>query len=142
MILASLASQRNELSLWRFQEQTGWEEWFSRRVPPSPYIQLAVAGRQAEQSRLIINNELWGNPSGKWQKLAGFDETIRQMAFHPAHQPIYLLVGREVLTHAAGAGWVSVALCEEMHELIDIQMVETGELLGLDVMGVVWRLGD
>lgn len=137
LVAASLAPQGNELSLWRWDEPgSRWEEWFSRRVPPSPYVRLQAAGGQAEQTRLVINNELWSHAAGEWQKTASFERTIRQVA---ADSRVYLLVGYELFAGDEAGDWTPVPLPEGLHELIDIQAAPGDHLYGLDVTGVVWR---
>jgi hypothetical protein len=140
LILATLAPQRNELSLWRLQDEAGWEAWFSQVVPASAYIRLAVEGCRGEQSKLVINEQLWAYQSGAWQKTASFDAPIRQLALQPASGAVYLLVGRKVLS-GAGDTWTPLALPDDLDELTDIQVAPSGDLLGLSVTGTVWRYG-
>jgi len=139
LVVVSLDGRRSELSVWRWREDGGgWEAWFNWPVPASPYIRLAVAGPQARASRLIVNQELWACVSGSWQKIAGFDQTIRQVTSGPTGQPVFVLVGYDVLAKLDGK-WEALILAGDMPELIDIQVGPGGELFGLDVTGTVWR---
>ena len=138
-LLCSLTPQKNEMVLWRLQDVNGdWEQWL-RQPLSQPYAQIAPAGHRAEQSWLVLDNEVWRHTGEGWQKVKTFEQTIQRIASNLAHDLLYVLVGQEVCYSKNGLDWASMIVPEEAGPLVDLQVVAGDKLLALDIKGVVWQ---
>ena len=139
VLICTLASLKKEITLWRWVENATWEPWL-RRPQTEPYAQVVAGGKQAEQSWLVIDKEVWRISSGEWQNCKTFDQTVRRVASNLANDLLYVLAGPEIWCTRDGLDWTSLTLPDEAGPLVDLQVVAGDKLLVLDIKGVLWQV--
>jgi photosystem II stability/assembly factor-like uncharacterized protein len=126
------------LTLWRLRADK-WEQELHRPMPRQPYVRLATGHEGTESIWLSIDTELWHYSAAEWRQVATFDDPIRQIAVDPAGQSVYILAGPTIFANNTGEDWTPVALPGEATQLLDLQVLPTGELLALDLSSFLWR---
>ncbi len=118
-----------EARLWR-QRQGQWQPELSQPVT-LPYAHLAP-------NRLALDKTVWAYSDGQgWQKMATFEETIRQIS--PDGESLYVLAGPEVFHLAPDGHPTPLPRPDRASQVVDIQAAGEGHLLALSTTGDVWR---